>query len=198
MGGFGSGRPSSSRKPTAESMKRLDLARLRRDGSLRSGTASKISWSCGGQDAGSIGTLARGDALRLMYRAQSRDGSWYDVDETVHLAWTKTHFGGERVWFVCPGCARRCRVLFGGARFRCRTCHGVRYGSQAETKAGRAVRGMFKIVGRLYPKADFNELPPKPRGMHWRTYERLADRYQAYDDQWGIEAIRRFGMVPDF
>ena len=90
----------------------------------------------------------------------------------------------ERVWFLCPGCARRCRALFGGARFRCRRCHGVRYSSQAETKADRATR--------LYPKAEINELPPKPRGMHWRSYERLADRYQAYDHQWGIEAIRRF------
>ncbi len=42
MGGYGSGR-WGSRKPTAESLKRLDLARLRRD-ALRPGTASKIYW----------------------------------------------------------------------------------------------------------------------------------------------------------
>ena len=150
MGGYGSGR-WGSRKPKAEHMQRLDLARLRRDGALRSGTASKIGWSCSGQDAASIGTIARGDALRLMYRVSSRDGSWYDVDETVQLAWTKTQFGGERVWFLCPGCARRCRVLYGGARFRCRRCHGLRYSSQAETRADRATRAMFKIVRRLDP-----------------------------------------------
>ena len=193
MGGYGSGR-WGSRKPKAEHMKRLDLASLRRDGSLRSGTASKIGWSCSDQDAGSIGAIARGDALRLMYRVSSRDGSWYDVDETVQLAWTKAQFGGERVWFLCPGCARRCRVLFGGARFRCRGCHGLRYSSQAETRADRASRGMWKVVRRLDPRTDFNDLPPKPKGMHWRTYERLAERYAAYDNQWAIEAMRRFGI----
>ena len=144
MGGFGSGRPSSSRKPTAEGMWRIDLARLRRD-ALRSGTASTISWSRGGEITGSIGAIAQADALRLMYRVGSRDKG-HDVDETVRFTWTKTRFGGQRQWFSCPGCARRCRVLFGGARFRCRRCHGLRYSSQAEAKADRATRGMWKIV----------------------------------------------------
>ena len=134
MGGFGSGRPSSSRKPTAESLWRLDLARLRRDGSLRSGAASAISWSCRGEATGSIGAIARADALQLMYRVGSRD-TGYDVDEIVRLVRTKPRFGGERVWFACPGCGRRCRVLFGGARFRCRTCSGLRYGSHAQARA---------------------------------------------------------------
>ena len=128
----------------------------------------------------------------------SRDSGLYDVDETCGWSGPRPDFGGERVWFACPGC----RQALPGALWRrpvsVPDVHGLRYGSQAETKAGRAVRGMFKIVGRLYPKAEFNELPPKPKGMHGRTYERLADRYQAYDDQWGIEAIRRFGMIPDF
>ena len=57
---------------------------------------------------------------------------------------------------------------------------------------------MWKIVKRLYPEARFNDLPPKPKGLHWRTYERLAERYVAYDTQWSREAMRRFGMVPDF
>ena len=30
--------------------------------------------------------------------------------------------------------------------------------------------------------------------MHWKTYERLAERYEAYDNQWSLEAMRRFGM----
>jgi len=127
MGGYGSGR-WGSRKPKAEHMKRLDLVRLRRDGVLRSG-ASTIGWSCGGEETGTIGTVTTGDGLRLIYRARNGDGSWFDVDELVRFLVTKPAFGGERLWFACPGCARRCRVLFGGARFRCRGCHGLRYSS---------------------------------------------------------------------
>jgi len=193
MGGYGSGR-WGSRKPKAEHMKRLNLVRLRRDGALRSGAASTIGWSCGGEETSSIGIVAAGDALRLIYRARNGDGSWFAVDEMVRFLVTKPAFGGERFWFACPGCGRRCRVLFGGVRFRCRRCHGLRYSSQSETRADRASRGMWKVVRRLDPRTDFNELPSKPKGMHWRTYERLAERYAAYDKQWAIEAMRRFGI----
>jgi hypothetical protein len=30
--------------------------------------------------------------------------------------------------------------------------------------------------------------------MHWRTYNRLVERYEHYDAQWGIEAMRCFGI----
>jgi hypothetical protein len=68
------------------------------------------------------------------------------------------------------------------------------YSSQAETRADRATRAMFKIVRRLDPEEDCNDLPWKPKGMHWRTYNRLAQRYERYDAQWGSEAVRRFGI----
>ena len=42
-------------------------------------------------------------------------------------------------------------------------------------------------------KQECNDLPPKPKGMHWRTYNRLVDRYDRYDQQWSWEAMRRFG-----
>lgn len=119
------------------------------------------------------GTLSALENPAIPDRPRASDGSWYDVDELVQLTWTKT-------------------------RFRCRQCLGVRYSSQAETRAARATRGMFKIVKRLYPKAEFDELLPKPKGMHWKTYWRLADKYEAYDEQWGIETIRRFGLRLDF
>ena len=50
---------------------------------------------------------------------------------------------------------------------------------------------MMKIVKRLEPDATCNELPPKPKGMHWSTYERLSERYNAYDTMWAM-AIMRF------
>ena len=51
---------------------------------------------------------------------------------------------------------------------------GLSYSSQAETRADRATRAMFKIVRRLDPEEDCNDLPWKPKGMHWRTYNRLV------------------------
>ena len=45
------------------------------------------------------------------------------------------HFGGVRHWFSCPSCGRRCRILYGGARFRCRLCRGARYESQYQAAA---------------------------------------------------------------
>jgi hypothetical protein len=53
---------------------------------------------------------------------------------------------------------------------------------------------MFKIVQRLDPAATVNDVPPKPRGMHWRTYDRLADRYADQENRWSVETMRRFGI----
>lgn len=39
--------------------------------------------------------------------------------------------------------------------------------TQAETRADRATRAMFKIVRRLDPAENCNDLPVKPKGMHW-------------------------------
>jgi len=75
----------------------------------------------------------------------------------------------------------------------CRRCCGLRYSSQRETRADRATRAMFKIVRTLDPSAQFNDLSPKPKDMHWNTYDRLVERYQAYSDIWNLEIMRRFG-----
>ena len=191
MGGFGSGRPESRAK--TEQMKRLDLSSLRRKGYL-TGFPVRLSWSYGDKPIGSIALQARADGLRIFYRSRNGDGEWYDVDEVVPFVWTPTQFGGRRQWFRCLKCARSCRILYGGNRFRCRRCYRLSYSSQAETRADRATRAMFKIVRRLDPEEDCNDLPPKPKGMHWRTYNRLAGRYENYDAQWGREAMRRFGF----
>ncbi len=92
---------------------------------------------------------------------------------------TATLFGRPRRWFQCPGCARRCRVLYGGKRFRCRQCHGLRYECQSESPAERASRQQRKVRRRLGGSTNLlDEFPPKPSGMHRTTYQRL----EALDD----------------
>jgi len=38
-----------------------------------------------------------------------------------------------------------------------------------------------------------NDLPEKPKGMHWTTYDRLVERYEGYSEQWGLAILRRLG-----
>jgi hypothetical protein len=48
----------------------------------------------------------------------------------------------------------------------------------------RAHAGKAKIKSRLIGECDPDEwdLPPKPKWMRWRTYNRYVERYDAYED----------------
>lgn len=51
----------------------------------------------------------------------------------VRLVTAPTAHGGERTWWACPGCGRRCGLLFlgpGRDRLGCRLCCGLVYRSQ--------------------------------------------------------------------
>jgi hypothetical protein len=166
MGGHGSGRWGVSRRPLAESMRRIDLAELSRNQHLTDRHALKV--------------------IR-------NNGERVEVT-TVYLESTRMYFGGRRLWFRCPRCDGRCRVLYGTWRIACRRCHRLRYLSQRETRTGRANLGMMKIVKRVDPEATCNALPPKPKGMHWSTYDRLSERYDTYDTMWSMAVMRRLGI----
>jgi hypothetical protein len=166
VGGFGSGRWGVSKRPLAESMRRIDLAEFGRDEQL---------------------------TVRHALKVIRNNGERAEVT-TVYLESTRLYFGGWRLWFRCPRCEGRCRVLYGTWRIACRRCHRLRYLSQRETRTGRANLGMMKIVKRLDPKATCNALPSKPNGMHWSTYDRLAERYDTYDAMWSMAVMRRLGI----
>jgi hypothetical protein len=117
--------------------------------------------------------------------------SYGQMRSTVYLTQTPMRFGGRRFWFRCPSCGGRCRVLYGSSRsLACWRCQRLRYRSQVEAKADRALRGMQKIARRLDPEADDIWMPPKPPRMHWRTYGRLVDKYNRYDARWARMALR--------
>jgi len=97
--------------------------------------------------------------------------------QTLRLAVTKPRLGGVRLWFVCPVSGRRARVVYlpqGGDRFASRGAHGLTYQSQSETDLFRSITQAQKIRARLSGDVSiFAPFPPRPRGMHRRTYERL-------------------------
>jgi len=169
VGGYGSGMWRVSRHPLAETMRRIDVETVHRE--EPSLTAHH----------------------RLQVRRHRSDG---EVDVTiVCLEATRAPFGGQRLWFRCPRCDGRCRVLYGTRRIACRRCHRLRYLSQRETKEDRATRAMLKIVRRLNPDDPdpCNDLPEKPRGMHWTTYDRLVERYERHNVRWGQAILCRLG-----
>ena len=60
----------------------------------------------------------------------------------------------------------------------------VAYASQFSDPDNRAHLGKARIKARLIADLDPDEwdLPPKPKWMRWRTYNRHAERYDAYED----------------
>ena len=153
----------------------IDLAWLRRQKLLNIGRWSTVRWSRGGRETGSIRLECHAHAIRLVYRQREREADLVDVNELVPLVETDTQFGGRRQWFLCLQCKRRCRVLYGGTYFRCRRCNDLKYDTQYEPPFARTATRALKIRERLGGKGGIDDpFPQKPKGMHWKTYNRLA------------------------
>lgn len=190
MGGSGSGRPGWRR--VGEEMLRLDVRQLHRRDCLRPGLAFSWNWTWGDEPAGSISIFTSTDSIRLMYG--TKDGE--QVDELVDLDRTPCNYGGTRPWFRCPRCDRRVGVLFGGLRFWCRHCHGIAYAVENEDAMSRLLRRSNKLrervkvkAGTAYPVTD------KPKGMHWRTFDRIRWQIQGIEAAFWMAAAERFNIT---
>lgn len=199
MGGRGSGRRAEF-GPRCDSHHKIDLTWLRREGFLRPGQAATLTWSTNGQRTGSIKYVVETSGLRLIYRVLIADGTWEDVEEFIDLTTTQPYLGGSRCWFECPSCERRCRILYGGRRFRCRKCLGLTYESQHEDAVGRATSQAHKLRDRLGQHGSLADpFPQKPKGMRWSTYERLRTRDAELRHRWGdgvTKWLRKLGVWP--
>ena len=185
MGGSGSGRRQRYQRRTTEGYLALDISVLRRRGLLQPGRSGTIAWSREGARLGSASLFAESGRLRLSYQTTTSEGSAERIDERIEIWSTQTLLGGQRQWFRCPGCHRQCRILYGGPRFRCRLCHGLSYESQFESRTQRANRRARKIRRRLGGSdCLMEEFPPRPRGMHQSTYQRLQVQEAAADERW--------------
>lgn len=167
---IGAGRPAYKMK--AESCLRLDLRHLVRQGVLR-GSFTSWAWTRDGEQTGSIGIRSDGKyAVRLEYACNG-----VPSDQRVGLEYTACNMGGERAWFACPVCQRRCAVLFMRAkRFACQKCQRLAYSSQSEDVCGRAWRAQQKRERKLGPNWE------RPKGMHDVTRRRLLDQIWRYEE----------------
>jgi hypothetical protein len=177
MGGFGSGRylrrRSRSRYFVADRhADRLDVRELLRLGCLVPDARATIRWYRGMAEAASIGTYFDSCQLALQLRYSTGQPPIV-VRETVPLTFTACHFGGDRPWFLCPHCRRRCAILWGRERFLCRTCQGVAYASQNESASSRAIRRVHEIRAKLRVDAS---VPVS--SIVWPRYMRF-DQYRS-------------------
>lgn len=110
--------------------------------------------------------------------------SW--IDQTIPLVGRPRHFGGWQWYFVCPVQSRCVSVLWStpGRRFfagRKALGKQVAYASQYYSPGSRAQHMKDKLCNRIAgPEADKWDVPPKPKWMRWRTYERVSKRFEKY------------------
>jgi len=207
MGGFGSGRPSGSGRNKVEGCRSIDVNRLQKMGCLRADWTGGLQWTRDGAQVASINLRAEADWLHLSYRVRVGSGVWEDIAETVRIVRVPCRFGGARPYFICAGvvngvtCGRRVVKLHGPGRyFLCRHCYRLAHASQSEGAWHRTLRRANKIKQRLGGEPGMAApFPPKPKGMWWRTYERLREQSleaeMRADEGFVIRAERLFARV---
>ena len=177
MGGVGSGRRACAPTRTClEDRMAIDIREWHRDGLLVEGSRF---YACSIGRAGVrhiVDVTIDEESVVLVYRFPTGPSKWKELELWVDVRATPCNFGGFRQWFVCPVC--RCgaaKLYLGSPYFSCRRCLKLPYRSQGETAADRARRRARKIRARLGASMNLaNPIGEKPRGMHWRTFERLC------------------------
>jgi len=128
------------------------------------------------------------------------------LDQRIYLVARPRHFGGCQWFFMCPHLHSLATVLWmppGAHSFACRQRWGrkVAYASQFMDPIARGHRGAAKIKSRLCSVGGFDpdewELPPKPKWMRWKTYNRMVekfDRHEATVEEGLAGALMRLGL----
>lgn len=182
-------RPAVYLKPKVEEFRCvIDLAWLRRTGARAPGYNGHITWSHQGTVKASVSYTVERAGLRLRYK---RSNQAELISEFIPISTTASQFGGRRHWFSCPRCKRRCRMVYGAERFRCRLCLGAEYESKYQDVAMTIAARRWRIRQRLEEKngSSWNlsldhGLPPKPIKMHWKTYRRLQTLDRQLERRW--------------
>lgn len=116
-------------KRTVEDSLRLDLARLSEQGLYELCGHDSLHVREPGISGSVAVRLNRKAGVPVSADAHVRGGGMQAYQEIAFTS-TSPSFGGKRLWFACPNCGARCRVLYlppRAIRLACRTCHRLTY-----------------------------------------------------------------------
>ena len=170
---------------TVEDVRQLDIRLLDKRSLCRPGTVSRITWKF---DHHQLQFITGTDRLVLTNPSQ-----------TIYLSRTSCHYGGERLWFLCPNCNKRVAVLHElDENYLCRHCHRLPYSSQRGILYDRLLSKLRKLRKRLGAAHDiFQPVYDKPKGMHWKTFKWLVANERGVNLRVTREMVQRFDLFPD-
>jgi len=180
MGGMGSGgwmRVGS--KATVDSQYAVDIRYLKKQKSLWAGNNGSLTWSSHGEKVAGIDYQVKENGIKLIYNSRVGDsGAWESIEQFVAFDYTPCNYGGKRTWLLCTGCNQRVTSIYASRTyFLCRHCCGINYQSQHEDYNDRQLSKAHNIKTKLGGQAGIaTPFPPKPKGMHWKTYYRFQMR----------------------
>ena len=189
-----------------ESGFKLDLNRLARRGFIKPGAITG--------PVGIVWTDDTGQQIASGYITADMSGEqagWLRIrlgrlDQCIYLVARRRHFGGRQWFFTCPQRHSLATVLWmppGADTFACRQRWGrqVAYASQFIDRVARGHQGAATIKSRLCSFGGFDpdewDLPPKPKWMRWKTYNRMVekfDRHEAMAEEGLAGAVMRLGL----
>jgi hypothetical protein len=178
MGGLNSGRPRT--RLLVEDCLPLDVAFLGKLNCFQGFARRHLSWVFNGEVSARATievTLVGEERPRAVLRM---DGL---ATQTILLVSTRPNLGGERWWFVCPTTSRSCRTLYltpSGDRFVSRQAANIAYRSSRLGPSDR-IRWRAQQARDSLPGAEFQRYPPRPKGMHRKTYDKRVRRLRESD-----------------
>lgn len=131
---------------------------------LLAGGDAKFVWQWSGEEPMIVHVEVSGNTVSLTNQA---------FRQAIHLDTTLCHYGGSRVWFLCPECnCRATKLYLCQLNLSCRCCSNLVYRSQRTTKADRLLLKATQISSIL--------AHGKPKHMRSTTYEALKEQYSDY------------------
>ena len=152
-----------------------------------------ISWP----DMSKAACRLRPDRLEIAYSHEGKR-----IKDAFQLASIPNNYGGqERIYFLCPKCNRRSRLLYQiAARFKCRKCAKLNYESQQYGSDEKLAA--LRVTSFMWSRFKYNpptsvpaiiamHKPQRPKGMHRATYERLLEELAGLQRGYAAEVAKQ-------
>lgn len=164
----------------------------------RTACTGSWGWSRDGERTGTLDYVVRPIAplegvLNLSYR---RDGENMAYD--IPIVGEPCRFGGTRWFAICPQTGLKVSKFYlppGAKRFLARKAWRLSYASQTVSSGfSRLCDQRDRYLSRKL-KSDDPLCPMKPKGMHWRTYDRHIAKLDHLHGAMDAATLARFGTL---